>query len=204
MLLMWLVLRQLRRRERAEDRLRVESAHLDELFESAPEAIVILDLDGRVTRLNREFTRVFGYTATEACGRSLEQLIVPEDLKQDAELAAQAVALGRRTSRETERINKDGRRIQVSMLGAPVVTATGQIASYSIYRDITERKLAEAERAKLEFHLRQAEKLQAIGTMAGGIAHDFNNILAAMLGYLEMALAAPPARRRAGDTSAMS
>src|SRR4051794_9498868 len=191
LLLMWLVLRQLRRRERAEERLRVQSAHLDELFESAPEAIVMLDLDGRVTRVNREFTRMFGYSASEAEGRELEQLIVPEDLKHDAGLSSTAVDHGRRITRETECIDKQGRRLHVSMLGAPIVTSSGQIASYAIYRDMTERKLAEAERTRLELRLRQGEKLEAIGTMAGGIAHDFNNILAAMLGYLEMALAAP-------------
>jgi PAS domain S-box-containing protein len=192
LLLMWLVLRQLRRRERAEERLRVESAHLDELFESAPEAIVMLDLDGRVTRVNREFTRMFGYSAADAAGRMLAQLIVPEDLEHDAERIAQAVAHGRRTSRETECVDQQGRRLHVSMLGAPIVTSSGQIASYAIYRDMTERVLAEAERARLESRVRHGEKLEAIGTMAGGIAHDFNNILAAMLGYLEMALAAPP------------
>jgi PAS domain S-box-containing protein len=192
LLLMWLVLRQLRRRERAEEQLRVESAHLDELFESAPEAIVMLDLAGRVTRVNREFTRMFGYSAYDAAGRVLAELIVPEDLKHDAERAAQAVTEGRRTSRETECVDQQGKRLHVSMLGAPIVTTRGQIASYAIYRDMTERKLAEAEHAKLESRVRQGEKLEAIGTMAGGIAHDFNNILAAMLGYLEMALAAPP------------
>jgi signal transduction histidine kinase/CheY-like chemotaxis protein len=58
--------------------------------------------------------------------------------------------------------------------------------------DITERKRAEAHRERLEAQLRQAQKLEAMGTLAGGIAHDFNNILAAILGYGEMAQKAAP------------
>ena len=88
---------------------------------------------------------------------------------------------------ETERVRYDGVRVHVSELGAPILTATGQIASYAIYRDISERRLADAERDKLETRLRQAVRLEAIGAMAGGIAHDFNNILAAILGYGDMA-----------------
>ena len=185
--LVWLVLRHLRRSERAEEQLRVQTALLDELFESAPEAIVMLDLEQRVTRVNREFTRLFGYTAEQVRGRALEPLIVPEELRPEWQRLARSVRHGLHTSMETERIRNDGTRLHVSELGAPILVASGQIASYAIYRDISERRLADAERDKLETRLRQAVKLEAIGTMAGGIAHDFNNILAAILGYGDMA-----------------
>jgi len=191
-LLIALVLRQLGRREKAEEALRVQTALLDELFESAPEAIVMLSPDEGVTRVNREFTRLFGYSADEARGRPLGELIVPSDLQREWRHIGQAIRQGRHVSRETERVRKDGRRLHVSLLGAPIVTAKGHIASYAIYRDINERVLAQAEREKLALRLRQAEKLEAIGTMAGGIAHDFNNILGAILGYGDMALSAAP------------
>ena len=190
--LVWLVLRHLRRSERAEEQLRVQTALLDELFESAPEAIVMLDLDRRVTRVNREFTRMFGYAADQVRGRALDELIVPEELRREWQRLAQSVSQGDHTSMETERVRNDGVRLHVSELGAPILVASGQIASYAIYRDISERRLADAERDKLETRLRQAVKLEAIGTMAGGIAHDFNNILAAILGYGDMAQNAAP------------
>jgi PAS domain S-box-containing protein len=196
-LLIWLVLRQLRRRERAERRLLVQTALLDELFESAPEAIVMTDPQQRIIRVNREFTAMFGYGAHESQGHRLSELIVPQDLQGHPD--SPPAASDEHTIAETERIRKDGRRLHVSMLAAPILTGEGQIASYAIFRDITERKLAEAERAKLEARLRQAAKLEAIGRMAGGIAHDFGSVLTAILSYGDMAFqaAAPgdPVRR---------
>lgn len=195
--LVWLALRHLRRSERAESQLRVQTALLDELFESAPEAIVMLGLDERVTRVNREFTRMFGYGADEVRGRSLDTLIVPEELRPDWQRLARSVREGRHTSLATERVRSNGTRLHVSELGAPIMGSAGRIGSYAIYRDLSEQRLADAERDKLESRLRQAVKLETIGTMAGGIAHDFNNILAAILGYGDMA------RNAAGEGSTL-
>jgi signal transduction histidine kinase len=94
---------------------------------------------------------------------------------------------------EAKMVHKDGswRWIELTrsnLLGEPSVQAV-----VFNFRDITERKQAEAERSRLETRLRQAEKLEAVGRLAGGIAHDFNNILGGILGYAEMLAESAPA-----------
>ncbi len=127
----------------AEEDLRLQKLYLEQLFESAPEAIVIQDNAGRIVRANREFSRMFGYAAEEATGRALDDLIAPDDKREEASALTRYVACGGRFSIETVRRRKDGSRVDVSILGNPVQAEAGQLAVYVIYRDITERKQAE-------------------------------------------------------------
>jgi len=85
---------------------------------------------------------------------------------------------------EKEFVRMDGSRLPILIGGARF---EGSRQGVAFVLDLSERKQAEAERLKLEERLRQAEKVEAIGTFAGGIAHDFNNILGAILGYAELA-----------------
>jgi PAS domain S-box-containing protein len=129
--------------EEAEEELKKQTAHLDELFELAPHAVVLVDADVRVMRVNREFTRMFGYTADEAVGRPLFDLVAPEERIAEYEHNARMLSSGQKVESETIRKRKDGVRLAVSMTASPVLTA-GPIEGYIIYRDITERKRAEA------------------------------------------------------------
>ncbi len=130
-------------RRRTEEELKKQTAHLDELFELAPHAVVLVDAKVAVMRVNREFIRMFGYTAEEAVGRPLLDLVAPEERLPEYQNNARMLSSGQKVESETIRKRKDGVRLHVSMTASPVLTA-GPIEGYIIYRDITERKRAEA------------------------------------------------------------
>jgi PAS domain S-box-containing protein len=128
----------------AEEELRRQKAYLDELFDLAPDAIVLTDLSPRTIRVNKEFTRMFGYTAEEAIGVRLRTLVAPEGL-QPANLTHDPTLLGgHKFEREVVRQRKDGTRFHAHITAARVRLQGGDDAAYVIYRDITERKCGEA------------------------------------------------------------
>lgn len=173
-------------RKRTEDELRVQRAYFAELFESSPEAIVLLDENDRVLQANGEFTRMFGYTLDEAIGRPINELIAPADLRDEALAYTVNVARGNKVNVEAVRVRKDGTPIHVSILGTPIKIPGEPTRVYGIYRDITQR-------VQLEEKFRQAQKMEAVGRLAGGVAHDFNNLLTAISGHAQILLEDLPA-----------
>jgi len=170
-------------RKRMEENLRVQKVFLEQLIQSAPEAIAITDPDYTVRQINLEFTRVFGYTAEEACGRNLSALIVPPDKEGESQSLADYSSRPVTSVLDTTRRRKDGSRVEVSVLVSPVLVGNELDAVYCIYRDISDLKTAEEQ-------LRQSQKMEAIGRLAGGLAHDLNNLLTVITGYSELQLAA--------------
>ncbi len=123
------------------DRLQERKTLLDELFEQAPNAVALVNNSDRVVRINREFTRIFGYTPPEALGRRLKDLIIC-GASQDQSYWG-LVKRGQRVDVEDACRRKDGSRLDVAAVLAPFSLPGGEAAVYAIYRDITERKRAD-------------------------------------------------------------
>jgi len=100
-----------------DDQLR-QKAHLDELFATVPEAIVLLDTDACILRVNPEFTRIFGYAEEEALGRLINELVAPEELRAEAEEYTRRGIRGETLNVETVGKRKDGTRVPVSLIWA--------------------------------------------------------------------------------------
>ena len=116
----------------------------DELFEQAPEAVAVLSTDDRIVRVNKEFTRMFGYERDEVLQRSIDDLIVPEAQLGGSRAYTRLLKQGGRVEVETVRRRKDGSEIDVSLLAISVRSTSGEhVLNYAIYRDITERKRAD-------------------------------------------------------------
>ena len=129
--------------------LQLDRVYFEQLFEASPEAIVVLDGQDRVVRVNREFERLFGYTLSEAQGCTINELIVPVEHRESGMALTKDVAAGRTVFEEAQRRRKDGTLLHVSVLGTPVTVQGDQVAVYGIYRDITAQKEAEAALRRL-------------------------------------------------------
>jgi len=130
-------------RKRAEEALQSKQAHLDQLFESAQEAIVVIENNHRILRINNEFSRLFGYTPEEAIGQFIDALVSSKEFEKEAALYTKQISDGKRIAFESVRCRKDGTPIHVSAIGAPIRVGGEQVGYYAIYRDISERKRAE-------------------------------------------------------------
>ena len=137
---------------------------LDGLFEISPDAVILTDEDYRVLRVNKEFTRVFGYTADEAAGQLLQDLIVPEELWDESLKYRAMLSSGSRVELEAVRQRKGGIRFDVSIVARGITLGFDQVAVYLIYRDITPRKKAERELRQSEAYLAEAQRLSHTGS----------------------------------------
>jgi len=117
-----------------------QKAFLENLIDSTPEAIVITDPLGKITMVNKEFTNLFGYTYEEAVNEDIDDLIVPERLRDEAFAITNLVSLHQKEVRQTVRKDKSGNELQVSLVATGIIINKETVANIGIYRNITTEK----------------------------------------------------------------
>ena len=155
------------------------------IFNVSVDAINLWGPDLCMIDANPAYFEMYGYSREEVIGKSFPSGLPPDYVDALHALIRRTLA-GESCQIEMTAVRKDGERFLIEVRTIPV-RYRGATHAIIVARDITERKAAEAERARLEEQLRQAQKMEAIGHLAGGIAHDFNNILTAILGYVLLA-----------------
>ncbi|HEX9084330.1 MAG TPA: diguanylate cyclase [Gemmatimonadaceae bacterium] len=129
--------------------LQTQNVYFATLFESAPEAIAILDERDRIIRINGQFTTMFGYTEFEAIGANINDLIVPKEMVEDGIRLTARVAAGEQLRTEALRRHKDGHTLWVAIAATPFGVADQPGRVYAMYHDISARKHAEDELKQL-------------------------------------------------------
>lgn len=179
-------------RRNSEEALRASEDRYRTLVENLNDVIFSADEEGRITYISPVFERKGKYTCQEVLGRRFTDFVHPDDLPRLIERYAQIME-GELGPSEYRLVDKDGRIVHVLSHSRPVYREGKIVGLTGLMTDITERKKGEEERAVLKDQLREAQKMEAIGTLAGGIAHDFNNLLQVTLGYAEVMLVSKPA-----------
>ena len=183
--------------KQTEESLQKSEAKYRFLTDKMNDMIWTANLDFNLTYISPSVNKITGFTPEERILQSPTEMMTPEsyavaldvlskELKREQE---GEVDPDRSIKMELDFCHKNGSKVRMESVMSAIRDDEGKLVGiHGVSRDITERKRAEEEKKRLEAQLAQAQKLESIGTLAGGIAHDFNNILAAIIGYTELAL----------------
>lgn len=176
-------------RDSSEARRLESEQRFRDVVNAAGEYVWECDTELRYTFLSDKVTDIFGYRPEEMVGQTPIAFMPPGEYDLVAGRLADLLRPdGTYRGLEHRSLTRDGQVFWQLVSGVPVRNSRGEVVAYrGTGRDISERKRADEERGRLEAQVREAQKMQAVGTLAGGIAHEFNNLLAVILGHAALA-----------------
>ncbi|HVF94885.1 MAG TPA: PAS domain S-box protein [Sphingomonas sp.] len=168
--------------EKLETDVSRRTAERDQLWESSPDLLLMIDLEGVFREVNPAWTSLLGYAPEELIGQQVDSLVHPDDVLLTEKALHDAAGAPLPTVENRYR-HKDGSYRQISWLAAPD-PERGMI--YATGRDMTFAREAEQALHHAEDQLRQSQKVEAVGQLTGGVAHDFNNLLTVIRGSVDL------------------
>jgi len=164
----------------AELELRESEERFRAVFDNSPTAIFLKGLDGRFQFVNKQFEAWYGLSAADVIGKTSDEFF-PREFAEDSIVEDQAVLkFGELQARQMSALFHDGSEHTITVTKFPVRGLGGEIIGVgTINTDVTDQ-------LRVEEHLRQAQKMEAVGLLTGGIAHEFNNLLTVVVGNIEL------------------
>jgi PAS domain S-box-containing protein len=163
----------------AENAVRQWERRFEDLFENTKDILFTLDLEGRITSMNKAAQEAIGWSRDEVLRKDIKSFIAPEHAAQCSETIRRIVNEEPPQHFEIAMLHKDGRRVLIDVSAHLLGSKGNKELIQGIARDVTERR-------QLENMVRQSQKLEAIGRLSGGLAHDFNNLLCVISGHTEL------------------
>lgn len=172
-----------------QEELKKSQRNMKAILDTIPDIAWLKDVDSKYIIANKPFADAVGFLPEELFGKTdfdfwpekYAELYIADD--------KEVIETRHEMRIEEPLVNKDGKELFIETIKMPVCNESGEVVgTVGISRDITERKNEEQEKAKLELHLQQSQKMESVGRLAGGVAHDFNNMLGVIMGYAQMSM----------------
>ncbi len=192
------IIRDITDRKRSEMALKESEEKYRTVLESIKDGYFEVDIAGDFTFFNDSMSEILKRPKDELMGMNYRECMDGDDAKKTYPVFKEVdiTEVPAKTLEEWELDRKDGSQCFVETVVSPITDSDGRLIGYrGIARDVTDRKLAEREKSRLEAKLQQAQKMEAMGALAGGVAHDFNNILMGIQGRISLMLTDSDASR---------